>query len=199
MLQEQLQNLVSTARKLRRELANHQRRKLPPQWVPETIPDKPYEDITEDTRELERYVVNMIRSHARESGLPPRSSRQESSSPIEEARVPASSIRSETIPTESASILRPRAGEINVPHAFLAEEASSHATASSVQEERGLSRTWIDESSSAASRRRFHERTFGSRVRDNGHGVYIDVGEWPEEVQNVDTGSTEAVEIANTE
>ncbi|KAI0164374.1 hypothetical protein GGR52DRAFT_118686 [Hypoxylon sp. FL1284] len=59
MLQGQLQNWVSTVKKLRHELADLQRRK--PSVGKESV------TITDDTLRLERYVTRAIQSHTREA------------------------------------------------------------------------------------------------------------------------------------
>ncbi|XXH03819.1 C-24(28) sterol reductase [Hypoxylon texense] len=69
MLQEQLQNWVSTVKKLRHELADYQRRKQSAGNESESAPEISYSRITVDTRDLEKYVVKTIQSHAREEAL----------------------------------------------------------------------------------------------------------------------------------
>ncbi|KAI1416269.1 hypothetical protein F5Y13DRAFT_186521 [Hypoxylon sp. FL1857] len=208
-LREQLQIWVSTARKLRRELAEHQRRKQSSERVLETAPNKSYDIITEDSRDLERYVVDAIRSHAQKAtvskGL--ESSRRESPTRLGRARTIPSSGGSGTNRTQAD--VRELHGEsqpqtpsqspediIEVPRsrASHSERVSSGIIARSIPEERSPSRTREVRPSSLTPLEEFHERTFGSRVRDQGNGVYMEVGEWPAEVHEpkvVDDGVIE--------
>ncbi|KAI4866706.1 hypothetical protein F4820DRAFT_415876 [Hypoxylon rubiginosum] len=74
MLQEQLRNWVSMVKRLRHELADYQSRKQSVGSELESTSDISYNSITEDTRELEKYVVKAIRSHAQVSEVRKRSS-----------------------------------------------------------------------------------------------------------------------------
>ncbi|OTA70523.1 hypothetical protein K449DRAFT_428064 [Hypoxylon sp. EC38] len=206
MLQEQLQNWVSTAQKLRDELAEHQRRKQPSVRVLETAPHESYDIIMEDSRELERYVVKAIRSHVRKAtvyrGLG--SSRRESPSRRgrETGSVPSpGGPRTNGIEADALEITgqnrqqafnqdREETTGKHSPHTLHPERASSGVIAFRIPEERSPSGARDAKPPSPIPVEEFHRRTFGSRIRDQGSGVYMEIGEWPAKVYDPDADPT---------
>ncbi|KAI0842612.1 hypothetical protein F5Y06DRAFT_292545 [Hypoxylon sp. FL0890] len=208
-LREQLQIWVSTARKLRRELAKHQRRKQPLEREPDAALDKSYDTITEDSRDLERYVVNAIRPHAQNAAVSrgPGSSRREPPSRIEReirtvpssggprmdnAQVDALEIigqnRQQTSDQSPEEII-----EVSNPHAPHLERVSSGIITRNIPEERSPSRSREAQSPSLTPLEEFRQRTFGSRVRDQGNGVHMEAGERPTEVHDSNIHVTKIV------
>ncbi|KAL7623167.1 hypothetical protein AAE478_006848 [Parahypoxylon ruwenzoriense] len=64
LLRDQLRIWISTARDLRHELVEQKRRKQVQDRMSDIAPDESYDVIVDDTRELEKFVVNAIRSQA---------------------------------------------------------------------------------------------------------------------------------------
>ncbi|KAI6090008.1 hypothetical protein F4821DRAFT_46492 [Hypoxylon rubiginosum] len=91
MLQEQLQNWVSTVKKLRHELADYQRRKQSTSES-ESMADISHSTI-DDTRELERYVAKAIRSYSQETAIPRARRRSSSPGPPPPPRAPEPTVR----------------------------------------------------------------------------------------------------------
>ncbi|KAI2467551.1 hypothetical protein F4781DRAFT_307930 [Annulohypoxylon bovei var. microspora] len=80
MLKKMLKNCVSTAKKLRHELAEHQRRKHPSGTWSEIDRDKSYNISMKGSRQLERYAIDALKSYTLEAPLESRrSSRRKSS------------------------------------------------------------------------------------------------------------------------
>ncbi|KAI0137953.1 hypothetical protein F4776DRAFT_670928 [Hypoxylon sp. NC0597] len=198
-LQEQLEISVSTARTLRHELAEHHRRKQPSDRVLETTPDKSYDIITEDSRDLERLVVNVIRSHVqkaavsrglgssrreppsrtgRETGSVPSSGGPKSNGTEAEAVETTGQSRQQTSNQNPEEIIGEHSSYVLHP-----ERVSSGVIALRIPEERSPSRAQTM-SPSPTPLEEFHQQTFGSRVRDQGNGVHMEVGEWPAEVHD---------------
>ncbi|KAI1142566.1 hypothetical protein F5Y05DRAFT_231182 [Hypoxylon sp. FL0543] len=209
VLQEQLQNWMSIARKQRRKLAEYQSRKRPSERTLETAPDGSYDIITGNSRELEQYVTEAIKSYTRKVPLSggPGSSRRDSPSRMEqETRTAPSSEGSRTNNTQADAPVRTgrsqrrkssqspeeiiEVRDSGVPHR---EGISSEVIARNAPDERSPSRSRGVPSPSLTPLEEFHQRTSGSRVRDKGSGVYMEVGEWPAEVHDSDAHITEVV------
>lgn len=182
---------MSTAKRLRRELAEYQRRKQPSDTVPDKMMDESYNAIAEDTHELERYVVKAIRSHAREAAL----SASTGSSRRGPPGPPRQEIRPGTIKTQvDAREDADRSGR-PVPVVSPSSTRASIGLRVDEEEERSPSRTREAHPSPTKRHGILYERTFGDRVKDQGHGVYSEVGEWPAEARNPDSDLNEVIEI----
>ncbi|KAI1800682.1 hypothetical protein F4811DRAFT_556618 [Daldinia bambusicola] len=69
MLQVQLQNWIAIARKQRRELAEYKKRKVSLVAAPEIVSEEIDGTIEENSRQLEKYVVNAIRSYSQREAV----------------------------------------------------------------------------------------------------------------------------------
>ncbi|KAI1773427.1 hypothetical protein F4818DRAFT_109063 [Hypoxylon cercidicola] len=176
MLQVQLQNWVSTAKTLRYDLADYQRRKLLVGNESETAID-----ISFNTPELERYVVRAIRSHAQEAALSRERDRSSTPGPPppphaterqaqETSPSPKSGIAVAQTEDREGAGQRPRPAQI--PDIAIELRPSPVAPTSSES-------------------RRPHERPFGNEVRDPGRGPTPDI--WPAGAYGPDVTETAKV------
>ncbi|KAI0386767.1 hypothetical protein F5Y04DRAFT_275216 [Hypomontagnella monticulosa] len=202
-LQKRLQTWVSTAKRLRHELEEYQRRKQPSDNMPDMKMDESYDAIAEDTRELERYVVRAIRSHAQEAALSA-SSGSSYQRPREPPGPPGplrGDIRSVSLPlgTKRYVLFNARknadGGWSRVPVESPSSTRASIGLRVEDPQERSPSRTRGGQPLPPRPKSEIHDKTFGDRVRDQGHGVYSEVGEWPAESCNPNDDLDEPVEI----
>ncbi|OTB07011.1 hypothetical protein M426DRAFT_318378 [Hypoxylon sp. CI-4A] len=211
MVKEKLRDWVSIARKLRHELNEHRRQKQRFEWQPEVTPDESYDDIM-DTRDLERYVVKAIRSHAKEVALSRSASSTSRREPPSPARQVPREVSSSPEPNEApvqadalevASTQRqptPNQSRKGIIEIYLSRNPSPRRVSSNgrIIEERYSSRSPKPKSSlSEPSELSTHVSTIGSRIRDQGNGVFMEIGEWPEEVCRSEDNLNEAVEDPN--
>ncbi|KAI0006573.1 hypothetical protein F4779DRAFT_644156 [Xylariaceae sp. FL0662B] len=205
VLREQLRNAVQTARQLRKELAEHQRQQKQHN-MPEAVQDTSYEAITTDTREIEKYVVNTIRSQKqRETRLyktRSRSSREQPPDSAEwETRLHSPFTRPGTaISQRDGSGLVRRVRDPSFDQTV--KKTVNHPDAPNVRTETVLSD--IESYTSIVNGRsnirhlpgkgQLHSETYGDRVRDHGNGVYVDRGEWPTQIHGSDADFTDAAD-----
>ncbi|KAI2618175.1 hypothetical protein GGR54DRAFT_648668 [Hypoxylon sp. NC1633] len=192
MQQEKIQNWMRMARKLRRELADYKRRKQP---VAEEVQDDSYYIIEEDTRELEKYVVNAIRSHVRANGISrsSRSSREDPPGPVEE-ELPASSSLPGNRPISTGVESDKNSISSRISKEIMIERVPSVVEFGLIQIGIGEAHSSLSETTEIS-----HAGTIGSRVRDNGHSVTEEVGEWPTEIHDGEADDNSVVEIADVE
>ncbi|KAI1081444.1 hypothetical protein F5B20DRAFT_65038 [Whalleya microplaca] len=213
VLREQLRNAVQTARQLRKELAEHQRGQRQQDEPGMTI-NTSYEAITMETREIEKYVVNAIRSQKRREAHQStpsnrRSQAQPPGPPEQRVRLPftATGHGTERNRTDGHGRIYPPFDQTLINHPF----APNLQTDESVPRNIDADDTHVNRSASNSARvppppvrhlsemRQCRSRTYGDRVRDHGDGVYIDIGEWPNQIHDSDADATDNVNMTDAD